>query len=124
MRLGVAFASRPGKPPDGLSPSGAFGVSGSFMLSQHGCRMVIVVPEIPATSQRGCVHEPWPPSNTNSMADGLRHDAIVSSAAVKPVAVWVRATGALPDVRGMRVPFAYSCRVSNVAGADHRPGVP
>jgi len=40
------------------------------------------------------------------MLDGLRQDAIVSSAATNPVAVWVSATGLDPDDRGMRVPSA------------------
>jgi hypothetical protein len=44
--------------------------------------MVIVVPEMPATSHRGSVHAPFPPVKTNSMSPGLRHPASVGALAV------------------------------------------
>jgi hypothetical protein len=50
------------------------------------------------------------------MFDGLRHVASVSSAARKPLSVWVKATGLCPDVRGMRTPSAYNWRVRRLDG--------
>src|SRR5258708_32722063 len=69
---GVADELRPGKPPDGLSPSGAAGPDGRCRLAKQGWRMVMVVPEMPATSHRGWVHAPFPSPKTNSMPDGSR----------------------------------------------------
>src|SRR5882757_6241340 len=95
------------------------------MLSQQGCRIVITAPVMPATSHRGCVHAPWPPSKTNSSADGLRQEASVASAAVRPVAVCVNATGLAPEDRGIRLLSAKSWRVRRVAGTgtDHSRGL-
>ena len=58
MRDGVAELFRLGNPPDGLSPSGASGVLGSFMFDQQGWRIVMARPAMLATPQRGCVQAP------------------------------------------------------------------
>src|SRR5690349_3782605 len=96
-------------------------------LSQHGCAMVIVVPSMNATGQRGSVHAPSPPLlndqygappvYTNSMSLGLRQFAIAAESAVYPVSVLCRPVGSAPAARSARTPFTYSWRVRRPAGA-------
>ena len=113
---------------------GWFGSGGRFVeLSQQGCAIVMVVPEMPPTGQRASVHgprpyqvpqRPSPPVYTNSTPDGSCQVDITGDAAVYPVAVALSATGTGPRARCARTPLTYSCRVSVSragAAADHSP---
>jgi hypothetical protein len=67
-------------------------------LSQQRCAMVIVVPSMAATGQRGLVQEPRPAEGsnqialptvwTNSMSEGLRHLRLANSQPDSPSRSW------------------------------------